>query len=614
MTDKNGNTIKKVLAAILYIVIGMAVFAVSLVGFSANWVFHRWGDLDMDEIIFQLQMPLEGTGDGMIGEFILSAVLPTVLILAVYIIGLILLKKGKRRLICSLAFLAAAVIAGFFVKDRIWQRLDMESWIADRKNQSDFISKEYVDPARTEISFPEEKRNLIYIYVESMETTYANKASGGAFSENVIPELTEIAMENEDFSGSDEKLNGGLVFSGTGFTSGAIFAQSAGLPLKLSIGNNNMDTQESFFPQVCALGDILEEQGYRQVYLLGSDASFGGRRLYYRDHGNFEIRDYVYAKEQGWIAPDYFVWWGYEDQKLFSFAKETLDELSEGEEPFNLTILTVDTHFEDGYVCDLCEEPFGDDQYSNVHACASRQLDQFLSWLQKQDYYEDTTVILSGDHTTMDTDYCDNIAEDYSRRTYTAVINGAAVLEDPERRREFCTFDLFPTTLAAMGASIKGDRLGLGTNLYSSQNTLVETYGEAAMRKELRRRSAFLEELEKVETDADALYDRFREYLKYALVIEEYDGENGILKIRVNENAMTGMSVDHVEVCWQEMGSDLIDKKDLIEDPEHPYSHIGEIDISTWSEPAGTIWVNYYTTNDLVYEKITVSEIDYRSP
>ena len=33
--------------------------------------------------------------------------------------------------------------------------------------------------------------------------------SGGAFEENYIPELTALAQENEDFSGSDETLNGG---------------------------------------------------------------------------------------------------------------------------------------------------------------------------------------------------------------------------------------------------------------------------------------------------------------------------------------------------------------------------------------------------------------------
>ena len=38
--------------------------------------------------------------------------------------------------------------------------------------------------------------------------------------------------------------------------------------------------------------------------------------------------------------------------------------------------------------------------------------------------------------------------------------------------------DIYPTTLAAMGARIDGNRLGLGINLYSGEQTLLEKYGQ----------------------------------------------------------------------------------------------------------------------------------------
>ena len=72
-----------------------------------------------------------------------------------------------------------------------------------------FIDTLYADPGTTKITFPAKKRNLIYIFLESMETTYADKKNGGAFDNNVIPELTELAEENEDFSGTDQRINGG---------------------------------------------------------------------------------------------------------------------------------------------------------------------------------------------------------------------------------------------------------------------------------------------------------------------------------------------------------------------------------------------------------------------
>lgn len=610
-TKKQHPRAKKIWAGIFYVITGIAVFGVSLIGFSARWAFTNWGDLDIDEIIFQLKTPLEGTGNGMVGNYILTALLPALAVFAVFLVLMIILKQSKQRIICSISFLAASAVVFVMIQPIIWKRLDVQNWIEGQVKASDFLEGEYVDPHDVKMTFPEKKRNLIYIYLESMETTYADEASGGAFPQNTIPELTNIAMENEDFSGNDELLNGGIVFPGTGFTTGAIFAQSAGLPLKLSIGGNNMDTQSSFFPEVMALGDVLEEEGYRQVFLLGSDATFGGRRLFFKDHGDFEFQDYVYAQESGRIPSDYMVWWGYEDEKLFEYAKETVTELADGDEPFNLTMLTVDTHFEDGYLCEDCGNEFGDNQYANVMACSSKRVSEFLSWLQEQDFYENTTVILSGDHTTMDTDFCENVPEEYQRKTYTAYVNSAIEPVDPSRKREFSTFDNFPTTLASLGVEISGERLGLGTNLFSTKQTLVEKYGHEYMRGELSRRSAFLEELEKVDVNTDAMYEKMHDYLRYALVVEGYDEKSGELQIRVNENAMTDIRVDHVEVEFQEYGKRKVDVVELEEDPQHARSHIGVVDISDWSRPVGEMRVNYYTTKGLVYENLTNVYIDY---
>ena len=74
--------------------------------------------------------------------------------------------------------------------------------------------------------------------------------------------------------------------------------------------------------------------------MLGSDATFGGRRAYFESHGDCEIWDYNTAIETGKIPSDYHVWWGMEDQKLFANAQEKLTELSSKDEPFNLTLLT----------------------------------------------------------------------------------------------------------------------------------------------------------------------------------------------------------------------------------------------------------------------------------
>jgi len=507
---------------LIFVVITLVLFGLGLlVLFAKLWEHRTWPGLTMDEMVFHLTRPIEGTGSGIFQSLALQVILPAVCIEAGAVTAAVLLRKKRPqtlRIVLPLESIAACLMIVFSVIT-FCKETDLTAYVAAQQSDSDFIENNYTDPETAALKFPEKKRNLIYIYLESMEMTYADQKDGGAFTENVIPELTELAEENTCFSGDSGKLNGGIVYPNSGYTMGAIFGQTSGLPLQTSL-YNNMDTQDSFFPGITTLGDILEKEGYRQVFQIGSDANFGGRKLYMQDHGDYEIRDYNWAVDQGLIPADYFRFWGFEDEKLFSYAKDTLKELAAGDQPFNLTMLTVDTHFEDGYVCDLCGDTFGDNQYANVIACSSRQVANFIHWIQQQDFYENTTIIISGDHTTMDSDFCDDIDPDYQRKTYVCIINPAAEVAQPEEERVFSTLDMFPTTLAALGVQIPGDKLGLGVNLFSARETLTESYGQEKMEDEMANHSKFLQQKANV-TLTDALEDRTRNDLQTEFLISD---------------------------------------------------------------------------------------------
>ena len=51
--------------------------------------------------------------------------------------------------------------------------------------------------------------------------------------------------------------------------------------------------------------------------------------------------------------------------------------------------------------------------------------------------------------------------------------------------------DMFPTTLASIGADIEGDRLGLGTNLFSDKQTIPEIIGLDEFNNELSKGSNY---------------------------------------------------------------------------------------------------------------------------
>ena len=489
-----------------------ALFLVATVTWAAavRWVMTTWAHLSMEELVYQLNAPIAGTNSDLILQGVLWIGLP---LLVGLVLAVVLLRKVRGKV--WLALVGVAAICDVLVSAYAWNRLDVTTYLQNQGTDSTFIEENYVDPAGVDLQFPEKKRNLVYIYLESMEATYADEASGGGFGDtNVIPELTALALENESFSGDSSRINGGYVMPGATWTMGALFAQTSGLPLKSSVtdaSNGGMATQKSFFPGITCLGDILDAAGYKQVFMIGSEGNFAGRSLYFTEHGNYEIQDYNYAKEHGQIPQDYKVWWGYEDEKLFANARAELEQLSQGDEPFNLTLLTVDTHFEDGYVCDLCDDTFGDNQYANVMACSSKQVAEFVQWIQQQDFYQDTTIVISGDHLTMDSDFCQDVSADYDRRTYTAYINADAE-KAVQDTRTFTTFDNFPTTLAALGVSIPGGRLGLGTNLFSDTPTLAEEYGVAALETEIARKSTFVENLSGVDTRTFAVVNQIDNY------------------------------------------------------------------------------------------------------
>jgi phosphoglycerol transferase len=529
--------IKKVVRAILAILAVVVGTLAIFVYRGIFWMFATWNHLTMEELVFHLNSPLEGTNQGVIKEFFYSCGIPTIIALVLLAIVFILILVLKKRKIFYGLFAGVLIISIVVIGATLryaWNTLEISSYKDNQSTYSTFIDDNYVSPADVALTFPEEKRNLIYIYLESMEMTYADEENGGAFSENVIPELTELSKSNENFSGDSNLLNGATALNGATWTAAAMFAQTCGLPLTVALGSYEDNDPSTVLPGIVTLGDILESAGYHQTLLIGSDGNFGGRESYFTAHGNYDIQDYYYYSENGSLPEGYLVWWGYEDNRLFEFAKEELEELSQSDEPFNLTLLTVDTHFEDGYVCDDCPDTYGDNQYANVMACSSKKVAEFVEWVQQQDFYENTTIVISGDHPTMDSDFCEDVDEDYDRKVYTAYINAAAAPEE-SFFREYTTFDQFPTTLASLGVQIEGERLGLGTNLFSYTQTLTERYGNDTINSELSKQSELLDQLTADVENPDLQVEVEEAKNSATVSVTPYDNRTGKFEVQVSD-------------------------------------------------------------------------------
>ena len=115
-----------------------------------------------------------------------------------------------------------------------------------------------------------------------------------------------------------------------------------------------------------------------------------------------------------------------------------------------------------------------EDVYSNSILCFDSLIDNFISWIEEQDFYDNTTIVITGDHLTMDQIWAQTLVGDsYERTIFNTFINSANSPVETQNRI-FTQLDLFPTILVSIGAEIDGERLGLGTNLFSDTPTLAE--------------------------------------------------------------------------------------------------------------------------------------------
>ena len=347
----------------------------------------------------------------------------------------------------------------------------------------------YVNPQEVKITFPSKKKNLIYIYVESLEASVSSKEAGGVFDESLIPHLESIAKDNLNFSNRDT-LGGGRPVDGTGWTLAGLIASSGGIPMKMPLKTKIFDDFIPNFYGAYTIGDILKANGYNNYFMLGSDVRFANRDAYFKNHGNYTIYDYNYLVKEGLIPEDYFTWWGYEDSKLFTFAKDKITAAYNEGTPFNFTILTADTHFPEGYIDESCQDNKFTSHYANSFACFDTLINDFITWIKEQPFYEDTVIVITGDHLAVKTDLYNNLPKNYDRTVYNAFIN-TDITTTNNKHREFTEFDIYPTTLAALGATINGERLALGTNLFSDRKTLVEELGYDYFNKELTKRDNY---------------------------------------------------------------------------------------------------------------------------
>ncbi len=481
--EKKQRTIKAI--SIILFTLGMAAI------FGTYWGVSTFSAIAPDQLLINMVSPKEATSDDVMNTLWTGPVLKTTAVVFFFVVftlsNRILYFKRKDKEVClisvngrcviSLVLAAVSLISGISYGACAFNLNELYNMYV---KSSTFIEDNYADPNDVKMQFPAKKRNLIHIYLESMENSYLSEDMGGYLDENLMKPLTDLSKEGIIFSHTEKVFGGPISTTGCVWSVASMVNMSTGLTMKPPINGKNYGSPETFLPGAVTTGDILQSQGYEQSLMFGASARFGGLNYFFGTHGDFKILDFSGVKRLGWLPKNYRVRWGYEDDKLYEFAKRELTRLDGTGKPFHFVMETADTHFPDGYVGPNTPTP-RNNQYANVIAYSASEVTKFVRWIQEQSFYENTTIVIIGDHLSMDTKFFRDFEDSYLRTTFNLILNPAEGLIDiPEsctKNRYWFNVDMFPTILASIGVKIEGDRLGLGTNLFSGEPTLIEKNG-----------------------------------------------------------------------------------------------------------------------------------------
>ncbi|MBR2092222.1 MAG: LTA synthase family protein [Fibrobacter sp.] len=452
------------------------------------WALNTFPLRDANTVLLTLQEPFDDFAYGMVKSYLTTTIPQALFITVILTIFFYIILNGiKKRLIAIGAYLVATIT--LFISD-----IPISDYIHIINNEpeknatySKFFAENYVDPDSVKITAPEQKRNLILIYLESLETTFSDKDHGGNQDTNLMPEITELALKNLNFGRIKNHIGGGNDTRGSNSTFPSMHSRSLGIPNIINY------TKTPILHHYKSLYKILNASGYHQIFFQGNPGLYKQFQYFATDQKIDEVygpNDLI--QQMKLDTADLIRKQGYktvQDKESFKFAKQILDTISE---PFSLTFFTIDTHSPSGIYDPDCikanDEKKEDERLKASVRCVSRELNNFLDSIKSKPIYQNTSIIIFGDHRFPGT----TLVNGFPNGKWIDIFINPSKKPNLEENRKFSDIDMFPTILSSINFEIEGGKLGFGTDLFSEKKTLLETISLDSINKEFGRMAGHL--------------------------------------------------------------------------------------------------------------------------
>lgn len=443
-----------------------------------------------------------------VGESIRKLLSPSILILVldipfvIYAVKRTSLKryfriKAKRRLAGVLSVLIIAILFVTYsrgdIKSIISQELftyhvlDIKNTIVDKKDISlgeELISSEDIKELKERARLKEGKytgigkdKNLIVIQVEGLQNFVIDLEQGG---EEVSPNLNKLSKDKSTFY-YDQYFQ----LLGRGNTSDSEFVTNNSLHPSMEEPTYSLYCDNTFY----GLPWLLRDNGYHAWAFHGYEKDFWNRANAYKNQGfqRFISQEDFDFKET--------IGFGITDKDFFHQSIDYIKELDEiDENPFYAFLITLTSHTPfkmpvEYQVLDI-ENRYKDnmigDYLQAVHY-TDAAIGQFIEDLKKEGFYEDSVIVIYGDHFAISAVQEESqLMDDLLGREYNfdEMMNVPLIIHIPgeeigERNSNIGSMlDFYPTISNIMGYdNTKGLVFGRDLNNYEGENLVKpQTY------------------------------------------------------------------------------------------------------------------------------------------
>ncbi|MDZ5471005.1 LTA synthase family protein (plasmid) [Bacillus sp. 31A1R] len=307
-------------------------------------------------------------------------------------------------------------------------------------------------------------KNVILISMESTQSFVINNTVNG---EEITPFLNDFIKESYYFDNFYHQTAQGKTSDSEFIVENSLYGLSRGAVFFTHSGNEYKATPE-----------VLNENGYFTASLHANNKSFWNRDIMYDSLGYqrfYSLPDYD-------VRDDNSIGWGLKD---IDFFEQSIAHLKEMPKPFYAKFITLTNHFpfelgeEDLYIQPYNSTNKTVNNYFPTVRYTDEALKLFVERLKEEGLYEDSVIIIYGDHYGISENHNKTMGEflgtEVTPYVSTQLQRVPLIVHIPGQKGKTISkvsgqIDLKPTILHLLGINTKRN-IDFGTDLFSKDKT-----------------------------------------------------------------------------------------------------------------------------------------------